>query len=969
MHPKSSQDFSFTNRIDSADVRYLVQVGSAGVLDLGAGRRTWHDCWNPDQTGVGFVGRAEELARLVEALSDPDGVARIQSVGGIGGIGKTALSVAYGNRFRREFDGLVFHDFHSYGSTRPDTANDALVAILPVVCGRPAAEVNALGYQERLTMWRAATAARRLLMVWDNVRSCDQVEPLLIRGEGCATIITSRDRIAVESALPPIRLDVLDPATATAMFERIAGDGHGRDQVEELVRRDLYVPVLIHSHARAVSDGSPIGEVVADLPTSATDVDLGSFDDLFDRLDGSYRHLRTDEQRAFRAFCAHPGRAVTLGSLAAAMGCSIGTARNLMEALRHAGLAERPHAGAGSPVVELRTYTAHDMIRAFGARLSRQVASEDGSNTESDEIGISLVTHYRLQLSRYDNARKEWFGMEAESILAVVLSGESPDHGYLALAAGIRARLLGRFDIATACLEHAAATTGSLQAHIELGYVALRKEAYEAAETHFHQVLAWATATADRRWPARIRALPSRFSTTAAAQIREHLGEVTATRLRMDAATAQAGLGEVALRQGSLEVADDRFKAALNVFTETGSWLGIGNAHWYLGELALQRGELATAVHHFEAVLDIFTRNGKMSGAADARLGLGTIAIHRGDLDSADQYFGAAIELFESEGNQTGRGSALRSLAKIAALRGDDQLAMTKYEEAIEVFDRIDLRHLSDQVRADVLTLKAALGPRSRWDTCTTRLVGGGEVDHEPRLALGSVLNRYAAAVPPQGFTGDREPQAGTAGVPAPCFVQPTEPLEDPLPVPRRNAGAVVSDRQLRYVVGLGERDRHPRCGVPLGIVDQVADRPDKLIRVTGHLGAGEPGEVERHAPGGPEAADHPEHQIVQIDRLGTAVTYSRIGPRQLQHVLYQRLQPCDLRQHLARFEITGSELESASEAALSYLGEGEVTATEVGDEESYYEVEVTMPDGRQVDVQLDEQFQVVGAEGDEVNR
>jgi uncharacterized membrane protein YkoI len=64
--------------------------------------------------------------------------------------------------------------------------------------------------------------------------------------------------------------------------------------------------------------------------------------------------------------------------------------------------------------------------------------------------------------------------------------------------------------------------------------------------------------------------------------------------------------------------------------------------------------------------------------------------------------------------------------------------------------------------------------------------------------------------------------------------------------------------------------------------------------------------------------------------------------------------------------EITGSELESASEAALSYLGAGEVTDTEVGDEESYYEVEVALPDGRQVDVQLDEQFQVVGTEDDQ---
>ena len=41
------------------------------------------------------------------------------------------------------------------------------------------------------------------------------------------------------------------------------------------------------------------------------------------------------------------------------------------------------------------------------------------------------------------------------------------------------------------------------------------------------------------------------------------------------------------------------------------------------------------------------------------------------------------------------------------------------------------------------------------------------------------------------------------------------------------------------------------------------------------------------------------------------------------------------------------------------------VTETEVGDEESYYEVEVTLDDGTQVDVQLDRSFKVVAAEAD----
>jgi len=60
---------------------------------------------------------------------------------------------------------------------------------------------------------------------------------------------------------------------------------------------------------------------------------------------------------------------------------------------------------------------------------------------------------------------------------------------------------------------------------------------------------------------------------------------------------------------------------------------------------------------------------------------------------------------------------------------------------------------------------------------------------------------------------------------------------------------------------------------------------------------------------------------------------------------------------------ITGSALEQAKSAALDHVGEGSVTATEVGDEESYYEVEVTLDDGSQTDVQLDRSFKVVGDE------
>ena len=62
---------------------------------------------------------------------------------------------------------------------------------------------------------------------------------------------------------------------------------------------------------------------------------------------------------------------------------------------------------------------------------------------------------------------------------------------------------------------------------------------------------------------------------------------------------------------------------------------------------------------------------------------------------------------------------------------------------------------------------------------------------------------------------------------------------------------------------------------------------------------------------------------------------------------------------------ITGAALDKASAAALEYMGEGRVTETEVGDEEGYYEIEITLDNGGQVDVHLDQEFNVLGHEED----
>jgi len=62
---------------------------------------------------------------------------------------------------------------------------------------------------------------------------------------------------------------------------------------------------------------------------------------------------------------------------------------------------------------------------------------------------------------------------------------------------------------------------------------------------------------------------------------------------------------------------------------------------------------------------------------------------------------------------------------------------------------------------------------------------------------------------------------------------------------------------------------------------------------------------------------------------------------------------------------ITGSALDKAKAAALAETGGGQVTGSEVRDEEGYYEVEVARSDGSQVDVHLNRDFSVIDASAD----
>jgi hypothetical protein len=62
---------------------------------------------------------------------------------------------------------------------------------------------------------------------------------------------------------------------------------------------------------------------------------------------------------------------------------------------------------------------------------------------------------------------------------------------------------------------------------------------------------------------------------------------------------------------------------------------------------------------------------------------------------------------------------------------------------------------------------------------------------------------------------------------------------------------------------------------------------------------------------------------------------------------------------------LTGSDLENATQSALEHTGGGTLIETEVGDGGATYGVEVRLDDGSVVEVELDENFDVIGQESD----
>jgi tetratricopeptide (TPR) repeat protein len=127
-------------------------------------------------------------------------------------------------------------------------------------------------------------------------------------------------------------------------------------------------------------------------------------------------------------------------------------------------------------------------------------------------------------------------------------------------------------------------------------------------------------------------------------------------------------LGEVALRQGDFDAANEAFAADLASSRALGDKGGIVIALYNLGNAARGQGALARASTLYEQCLAALGDFGWPYFLARVRAGLGQTALRQGDHERAAAHFGEALALLRHLGDRRDAADTARCLAGLAAI-------------------------------------------------------------------------------------------------------------------------------------------------------------------------------------------------------------------------------------------------------------------------------------------------------------
>ncbi|MDT8915270.1 helix-turn-helix transcriptional regulator [Amycolatopsis sp. PS_44_ISF1] len=659
------------------------------VTERSLARRTGGGLVGLPDGGRLFLGREAELAALTTSLRDPRDT-RAGVVHGMAGSGKTALAVAAAHAALPAFpDGCLFFDYrgHTPGAEAlsPVEGLRRLVSLLDVTPGQVPADQDGLA-----NLVRARLRDRRLLLVLDNVRTADQVRPVLPGAAASRVLVTSRGRLPSLDGSWHLAVGVLPRREAIALWRSAAGDdgpgdsagdgagdGAGDEEVvAEIAEHCGRLPLAVRiAAARFVAGGWSAVRLRDRLADE--DTRLGALDDGERSVAAAFAvscaALPEDQRNLFGLLALHPAAAAESASVEALSGLGAGETDRLLDRLHDAHLVVRDEQG----YVEL-----HDLMRMFALRrvlpeiapaareaaVARLVGHALGTALAADELtephrfrpGAGVARPRRLPFADGDGALA-W--LDAQWPVLADLVAVAADHGLgrpcWQLAFVLRAFFFREKRFEPWIRTHRRALEvadepgarglilNSLgMAHVESGEIA------EAVRCH-------------------------RLAQECFAEAHDERGQVDAL----------SSLAWARLYGGEPEAALADLERVLEVYRRTGR---IRNVVIALRGIAYAGSALG---RHEEAIASAKEANDLAQLPVDRAMSANCRAwtwFRAGHLDDAGRGYTTAAELAEQAGSDHERARALLGLGNVAASGGDRATAARRWAEAAEYRVRLD---------------------------------------------------------------------------------------------------------------------------------------------------------------------------------------------------------------------------------------------------------------------------------------
>ncbi|MFE7120573.1 ATP-binding protein [Streptomyces sp. NPDC057654] len=656
---------------------------------------------------VRITDRAAELRALerYRAHSGEGGHPTLAAVSGLGGVGKTAVALAWLKTLRPHFPGgQLYADLGTHSPGGPVDPGEVVGYFLRAL-GVPAPQVPA-AFAERAALYRSLAAERRLVVLLDDAASAAQVRPLLPGGRS-VTAVTSRRRmpgLTVDGCYA-VHLEPLGLEAAVELLEATLADGRVAaepEQARALVELCTGLPLAVRV----------AGAILAARPRRGITTMVHALTEEHDRLealaiegdhnvraalDVSYQGLPPEAARLYRLLGLHPGSEFSGSVAEAVLGEEAAAPLDLLYDANLLTDVADEHTGE-------ERYRFHDLVRLHALAKAEDVESAD----ERAAALRRIADHYLATATRAEGIiDPQHLTMNRDYGAGPVVTAEFGDDEVSALN-WLERELPNLMAVIRGARPAGFATVG-WQLADAMWPLFLRRKFYEQWRTAHAEGRAAAQELGDTEAECRMltsggigelgmespeRALE--MFEQAARAFRAHGNELGYARTLNYQGLAHQRLGR-------LDRAAEFFADAASELSRCGDHRASGLARFNLADIALTRGLPREAISGAEAAHTTLTEAGDTYNAARAATLLGRAHLAVGLLDQAEEQLSLALTTLRATASDYETARALGSLAALAQQRGQADLARTHCREALDLYDAAGRSRSADAEAARTL--------------------------------------------------------------------------------------------------------------------------------------------------------------------------------------------------------------------------------------------------------------------------